>query len=267
LKKLKFFISNIPPVKELAISMPLKGGRNFSGKYVFRCRGGGISKNYRVIDFLKLLWELPFFILRNEYDPFRTSFISLLCYCNGILSYTLSVQNVKSKQRYYATNHYMNFLYGNIFLLKNVPEGTFINCVEDFSNSGGKIARAAGTVAILLKKFSFNKILIRLPSKEEIFLSGNCLCTLGRVSNPNHRFRKLYKAGQNRLLNIKPIVRGVAKNPVDHPHGGGGGRCLVTAWAKIAKTKMTRRKITFHRNEIVFSRKKRKRKLENIKDR
>jgi len=114
-EKVKIFISNIPPVKELAISMPLKGGRNFSGKYVFRCRGGGISKNYRVIDFLKLLWELPFFILRNEYDPFRTSFISLLCYCNGILSYTLSVQNVKSKQRYYATNHYMNFLYGNIF--------------------------------------------------------------------------------------------------------------------------------------------------------
>jgi len=107
----------------------------------------------------------------------------------------------------------MNFSYGNVFLLKNVPEGTFINCVEEFSNSGGKIARAAGTVALLLKKFSSNKILVRLPSKEEIFLSENCLCTLGRISNPNHRFIKLYKAGQNRLLNNKPIVRGVAKKP------------------------------------------------------
>jgi len=162
-----------------------------------------------------------------------------------MLSYSLTVQSTKIKQKIFISNYYMNFTYGNSFLLRNVPEGTFINCVEDVPKSGGKLARSAGTAAILLKKFDINKILVRLPSKEEIFLKDDCLCTLGRISNPNHRFIPFYKAGQNRLLGNKPIVRGVAKNPVDHPHGGAGGRCQVTPWSKIAKTRSTRRKNFF----------------------
>jgi len=89
--------------------------------------------------FFKLLWEIPACILRNEYDPFRTSFICLLCYCNGMLSYSLTVQSTKIKQKIFISNYYMNFTYGNSFLLRNVPEGTFINCVEDVPKSGGKL--------------------------------------------------------------------------------------------------------------------------------
>jgi len=211
IEKIKIFVSAFPAVKQLMLNRPLLGGRNKTGKYVFRVRGGGVSKNYRIIDFFKLLWEVPSCILRNEYDPFRTSFISLICYCNGMIAYSLTVQSTKIKQKIFVTNYYKNFTYGNSFLLKNVPEGTFLNCVEDVPKSGGKLGRSAGVTVVLLKKFASDKILVRLPSKEEIFLKNDCLCTLGRISNPNHRFIKLYKAGQNRLLNRKPVVRGVAK--------------------------------------------------------
>jgi large subunit ribosomal protein L2 len=142
--------------------------------------------------------------------------------------------------------------------LKNIPEGSLLNSVAIEKSSGASLARAAGTFCILLKKFSSNKILIRLPSKEEIFLEENCIATIGRVSNLNHKFISFYKAGQNRLHGKKPIVRGVARNPVDHPHGGGGGRPLVTLWGRIAKNTFTRKKNKFHKNIIVLSRKKKK---------
>jgi len=137
--------------------------------------------------------------------------------------------------------------------------------LEKRLNFGGTIARSAGTHATLLKKFKYNQILIRLPSKEEILIGEKTITTLGRVSNVNHKFVRLTGAGQLRRLGVRPVVRGVARNPIDHPHGGGGGKCQVTAWSKIAKNKNTRRPKLFINSFIFLSRKKLKKKKESNK--
>jgi len=137
--------------------------------------------------------------------------------------------------------------------------------LEKRLNFGGTIARSAGTHATLLKKFKYNQILIRLPSKEEILIGEKTITTLGRVSNVNHKFVRLTGAGQLRRLGVKPVVRGVARNPIDHPHGGGGGKCQVTAWSKIAKNKNTRKPKLFINSFIFLSRKKLKKKKKVIK--
>jgi len=150
---------------------------------------------------------------------------------------------------------------GNTVTLSRVFEGCFIHSLEKRLNFGGTIARSAGTHATLLKKFKYNKILIRLPSKEEILLGEKTITTLGRVSNINHKFIRLTGAGQRRRLGIKPVVRGVARNPVDHPHGGAGGKPQVTAWSKIAKNKNTRKVKLFINSHIFLSRKKIRKKV------
>jgi large subunit ribosomal protein L2 len=265
-KKIKFIYTNkdLPNstsrINSLVLFKPLTGGRNNTGKCVFRNRGGGTKKFYRLLDFLHILWEIPAFVLRCEYDPFRTGFVALICYINGMLSYCLATQGLKKRNVLRTTNFFLEYTNGYTMKLKNIPEGSFLNCVEISKNGGGSLARAAGTACVLLKKFSSEKILIRLPSREEIFLKEYYIATIGRVSNINHRFLYLYKAGQNRWRNKKPIVRGVARNPVDHPHGGAGGKPSVTLWGKIAKNSITRKKNKFHRNFIVLSRKKKKKK-------
>jgi large subunit ribosomal protein L2 len=264
-KKVKFLYNkNLPNsacrIQSLILFKPLKGGRNNSGVCVFRRRGGGVKKFFRLVDFFHILWELPAFILRKEYDPFRTGFLNLVCYINGMLSYYLATEGLRRRNVLRTTNYFLEYTNGYTMKLKNIPEGSFLHSVEILKNGGGKIARSAGTSCILLKKFSIDKILIRLPSKEEIFLKNDCIATIGRVSNVNHKFVYLYKAGQNRWKNNKPVVRGVARNPVDHPHGGAGGRPSVTLWSKVAKNSSTRRKNKFHQNIIVLSRKKKKKK-------
>lgn len=265
-KKVKFLFKNndlpnsVNRIKGLIVKKPLKGGRNNTGICVFRRHGGGVKKFFRVIDFFHILWEIPAFVLRKEYDPFRTGFITLVCYVNGMLSYYLATNGNKRRNVLRTTNFFLEYTNGYTMKLKNIPEGSLLHSVEIFENSGGKIARAAGTNCVLLKKFGVNKILIRLPSKEEIFLKQNCIATIGRVSNINHKFIYLYKAGQNRWRNRKPVVRGVARNPIDHPHGGAGGRPSVTLWGCVAKNFNTRKKNKFHSNTIVLSRKKKKKK-------
>ena len=265
-KKIKFLYKNnslpnsVCRIGSLVLTKPLTGGRNNSGVCVFRNKGGGVKKFYRLIDFFHILWEIPAFVLRKEYDPFRTGFINLICYINGMLSYYLATEGLRRRNVLRTTNFFLEFTKGYTMKLKNIPEGSLLNCVEIKKISGGSLARAAGTFCILLKKFSSNKILIRLPSKEEIFLKENYIATIGRVSNINHKFIRAYKAGQNRWRNKKPIVRGVARNPVDHPHGGAGGKHLVTLWGRIAKNSPTRKKNKFHQNFIVLSRKKKKKK-------
>ncbi len=264
-KKVKFLynklnLNSTSRIQSLTLFMPLKGGRNNTGSYIFRRRGGGVKKFFRIIDFVHFLWEIPAFVLRKEYDPYRTGFITLVCYINGMLSYFLCPDGVKRRNVLRTTNFFLEYTNGYTMYLKNIPEGTHIHSVETLLNSGGKMARAAGTSCILLKKFSLDKILVRLPSKEEIFLKSNTMATIGRVSNSDHRFLRLYKAGQNRWKNRKPIVRGVARNPIDHPHGGAGGKHQVTLWGRIAKNFPTRRKNKYHKNLIVLSRKKNKKK-------
>lgn len=265
-KKVKYLYKNkdLPNstsrISSLVLVKPLRGGRNVSGRCIFRTRGGGVKKFYRLLDFFHILWEIPAFVLRREYDPFRTGFITLVCYVNGMLSYFLATHGLKRRAVVRTTNFFLEYTNGYTMKLKNIPEGSLLHSVEISKNCGGSLARAAGTSCVLLKKFSSEKILIRLPSKEEIFLKENFIATIGRVSNLNNKFLYLYKAGQNRWKNKKPIVRGVARNPVDHPHGGGGGKPSVTLWAKIAKNSTTRKKNKFHQNCIVLSRKKKKKK-------
>lgn len=265
-KKSKFLYKNkeLPNstsrIKKLVYLKPLKGGRNNNGICVFRRRGGGAKKYLRLLDFFHIIWEIPAFILRKEYDPYRTAFINLICYINGMLSYCLATQGLKKRNVLRTTNFFLEYTNGYTMKLKNIPEGSLLHSVEIKESVGGTLARAAGTACVLLKKFNINQILIRLPSKEEIFLTQNCIATIGRVSNINHKFLYLYKAGQNRWKNKRPIVRGVARNPIDHPHGGGGGKPSVTLWGKVAKNSPTRKKNKFHSNFIVISRKKKKKK-------
>ena len=269
-KKVKFLYKNkeMPKganrINSLVSIRPLKGGRNNSGVCVFRRRGGGVKNFFRFLDFYHIIWEIPAFALRKEYDPSRTAFVLLVCYINGMLSYYLATDGIKRRNVLRTTNFFLEFTKGYTMKLKNIPEGSLLNSVELSKNSGGKIARAAGTFCILLKKFSSKKILVRLPSKEEIFLKENFIATIGRVSNLKHRFLYLYKAGQNRWRNKKPVVRGVARNPIDHPHGGGGGKPSVTLWGNIAKNFPTRKKNKYHNNVIVLSRKKKKKKITKI---
>jgi large subunit ribosomal protein L2 len=265
-KKIKFIFKNVDlpysvnRIESLVLAKPLTGGRNNSGICVFRNKGGGMKRFYRLIDFFHILWEIPAFILRKEYDPFRTGYIYLVCYINGMLSYYLATEGLKRRNVLRTTNFFLEFTKGYTMKLKNIPEGSILNSVEIKKNRGGSLARAAGTFCILLKKFSSNKILIRLPSKEEIFLKESCIATIGRVSNINHKFIYSYKAGQNRWRGKRPIVRGVARNPIDHPHGGAGGKHQVTLWGSIAKNRPTRKKNKFHQNLVVLSRKKKKKK-------
>jgi len=258
---LKIFIQTMPVIDRLLFRYPQGGGRSLHGKISHRRLGGGVKRFYRLIDFRRLLWNFPSYIFRIEYDPKRTAFIHLICYINGMLSYILATEGVNIFDKIYSSNKLYSLKPGNYFPLEFFPEGTFINCMELSPSTFGKIARAAGTAILLLKKFSSKRILLRYPSKEEVFMPNNCFATFGRLSNLNHKFMKFYKAGQKRNLGIKPIVRGVARNPIDHPHGGAGGRCLVTFWSQTAKNFPTRKKPIS--SYIVLSRKKKGKKAEN----
>jgi large subunit ribosomal protein L2 len=249
-------IFSYPTIKPLLKINPRGGGRNNHGSIIFRRSGGGFKRFFKFIDFKKIVWNLPFYILHTEKDSFRTGFIFLVCFVNGILSYILATDGVEKNNSILTTDKSGFFFTGNTLVLKRIPEGAFINSLEKRYLFGGTIARAAGTSAIILKKFSMNQILIRLPSKEEILIGNKTIATIGRVSNINHRFIKICSAGRSRRLGIKPVVRGVARNPIDHPHGGSGGRPQVTFCSKIAKNKSTRKTKLFFNSFIFLSRRK-----------
>jgi large subunit ribosomal protein L2 len=249
-----------PKMDFLMENKPRAGGRNNTGRIVFRRSGGGAKKFLRLVDFKKIFWNVPFYILKTVKDPTRTGYLFLTCFINGIVTYILATEGADDTSCFLTTSKHGFFFVGNTITLARVFEGCFLHSLEKRLNFGGTIARAAGTHATLLKKFKYNKILIRLPSKEEILLGEKTITTLGRVTNVNHKFIRLTGAGQRRRLGIKPLVRGVARNPVDHPHGGAGGKCQVTTWSKIAKNKNTRKKKVFISSHIFLSRKKLKKK-------
>jgi large subunit ribosomal protein L2 len=236
-----------------------KAGRNNTGRISFYHRGGGLRRKYRLIDYHRIIWNMRSQVLYNEYDPNRTSLISLLCFHNGILSYILSTNGIISGDRLYSTSSPKYAILGNCLPLFSIPEGTSLHSIERYLGKGGTIVRSAGTTSLYVKNFGEEKILLRLPSKEEILIHKECSAVLGQISRGEHMIQNFYKAGQRRRRNFKPRVRGVAKNPVDHPHGGGGGRCLVTPWARVAKTQSTRKTKRLNVN-IIKSRKQKKRK-------
>ena len=231
------------PVKTLTEGLTSKGGRNNAGRITARRRGGGHKKAYRVIDFKRRKFDVPATVERLEYDPNRTAFIALLKYDDGELSYILAPQRLAQGDKVIAGEK-VDVKPGNAMPLENMPIGTIIHNIELKQGKGGQIARSAGAYVQLVGRDAGYAIL-RLNSGETRMVRAECMATIGAVSNPDHANIKLGKAGRKRWLGKRPSVRGVAMNPVDHPHGGGegrtsGGRHPVTPWGKPTKGKRTR---------------------------
>ena len=233
------------PVKTLTHGLSKKGGRNNVGRITARRRGGGHKRRYRFVDFKRRKYDVTAVVERLEYDPNRSAFIALLRYEDDELAYILAPQRMQVGDSVVSGNR-VGVRPGNAMPLNNMPLGTIVHNVEMKPGKGGQIARAAGTYAQFVGRDQGYAIL-RLSSGEQRVVRGECMATIGAVSNPDNSNIKLGKAGRKRWLGKRPSVRGVAMNPVDHPHGGGegrtsGGRHPVTPWGKSTKGKRTRGK-------------------------
>jgi large subunit ribosomal protein L2 len=231
------------PEKTLTIGLTKSGGRNNKGRVTARRRGGGHKRLYRMIDFKRNHFEIPAKVERIEYDPNRSAFIALLLYNDGKKSYILAPQRLAVGDTVVSSAK-ADIKPGNALPLANIPVGTIIHNVELKPGKGGQIARSAGTYVQLVGRDQSYSIL-RLNSGEQRMTRSECMATIGAVSNPDNKNIKLAKAGRSRWLGRRPSVRGVAMNPIDHPHGGGegktsGGRHPVTPWGKPTKGKKTR---------------------------
>ena len=232
------------PVKKLTEGLSSKGGRNNAGRITARRRGGGHKRLYRKIDFKRRKFDVPATVERIEYDPNRSAFIALLKYEDGEQSYILAPQRLAAGDTVVAGRS-VDVKPGNAMPMENIPVGTIIHNIEMRPGKGAQIARAAGTYAQLVGKDS-GYAQLRLTSGEARMVPARCMATIGAVSNSDNQNIKKAKAGRNRWLGKRPSVRGVAMNPVDHPHGGGegrssGGRHPVTPWGVPTKGKRTRR--------------------------
>ncbi len=231
------------PVKALTEGLSKKGGRNNAGRITARRRGGGHKRLYRMIDFKRRKFDVPAKVLRLEYDPNRTAFIALIEYEDGELGYILAPQRLDAGDTVIAGDK-VDIKPGNAMPLVSIPVGTIVHHVEMKPGKGGQIARSAGTYVQLVGRDS-GHALLRLGSGEVRMVRAECMATIGAVSNPDQANIKLGKAGRKRWLGKRPSVRGVAMNPVDHPHGGGegrtsGGRHPVTPWGRPTKGAKTR---------------------------
>ncbi|MSP49268.1 MAG: 50S ribosomal protein L2 [Alphaproteobacteria bacterium] len=231
------------PVKALTEGKRKSGGRNNNGRITAWRKSGGHKQRYRVIDFKRRKFDAPATVERLEYDPNRTAFIALVKYADGEQAYILAPQRLKVGDRV-VSGQKADIKPGNALLLKNIPVGTIVHNVELKPGKGGQMARSAGTYVQLVGRDSGSAV-IRLASGETRTVSSECMATIGAVSNPDQQNISLGKAGRSRWLGIKPSVRGVAMNPIDHPHGGGegrtsGGRHPVTPWGKGTKGTKTR---------------------------
>jgi len=232
------------PLKTLTEGKSSAGGRNNLGRVTVRFRGGGHKRTYRIVDF-KRREKLgqPAKVERLEYDPNRSGFIALLGFEDGSKSYILAPQRLAVGDTVVAGEQ-VDIKPGNAMPLANMPVGTIVHNVELKIGKGGQIARSAGTYAQIVGRDQ-GYIILRMNSGEQRLVHGQCFGTVGAVSNPDHMNTSIGKAGRNRWLGFRPHNRGVAMNPIDHPHGGGegrtsGGRHPVTPWGKPTKGKKTR---------------------------
>jgi len=231
------------PVKALTEGLRKSGGRNNHGRVTAFQRGGGHKRRYRTIDFKRRKFDVEATVERLEYDPNRTAFIALVRYEDGELAYILAPQRLKVGDKV-VSGERADIKVGNAMPLKSVPVGTIVHNVELKPGRGGQMARSAGTFVQLVGRDAGNALL-RLSSGEVRMVRSECMATIGAVSNPDQQNVSIGKAGRNRWKGRRPSVRGVAMNPIDHPHGGGegrtsGGRHPVTPWGKSTKGKKTR---------------------------
>jgi large subunit ribosomal protein L2 len=232
------------PVKQLTVGLRKTGGRNNLGRITSRHIGGGHKKLYRLIDFKRNKFDVAGTVERIEYDPNRTAFIALIRYEDGQLSYILAPAKLKEGDQVMSGQN-VEIKIGNALPLKNIPTGSVIHNIEMKPGKGGQIARSAGASANLVGKDS-GYAQIKLSSGEIRLILLECFATIGELSNADKKNINIGKAGRNRWLGNRPHVRGVAMNPIDHPHGGGegktsGGRHPVTPWGKPTKGKKTRK--------------------------
>lgn len=232
-------------VKNLSFGLKNLSGRNSTGHIVLYHRGSGVKNKYKLIDFSRELnLKFSFKILDIIYDPIRTANIALILYSNGILSYILASSNLIRGSVISTMLYEYLYIPGSLCFLKFVKKGTVISNISSLKKKYKAVyVRSAGTAAISLGYYSSKYILVKMPSKEFRLFFSDVTVVLGMVSNVNHRFIRKRKAGVSRYLNIRPTVRGVAMNPVDHPHGGGegkssGGRHPVSPWGRLTKDKI-----------------------------
>ncbi len=238
-------ITATEPYRPLTEPLRKSGGRNNHGELTSWWRGGGHKRNYRVIDFKRDKRDIPAKVATIEYDPNRTTYIALLHYVDGAKSYVLAPQGVKVGDRL-ESGEGADIRPGNALPLRSIPTGTVVHNVELVPGQGGKLGRSAGTaIQVVAKEGSM--VTLRLPSSEMRMVRADCRATVGTLSNPEHQNVTIGKAGRARHLGKRPQTRGIAMNPVDHPHGGGeahktpGGH-PVTPWGKPTLGYRTRKK-------------------------
>ncbi len=238
-------ITTDKPEKTLLVKLTKKGGRNNRGRITVRHRGGGHKRRYRIIDFKRTKDGIPAKVATIEYDPNRTANIALLHYHDGEKRYIIAPEGLKVGTTIVSGDSGIDIKTGNAMPLAAIPVGTQVHNIEMKPGKGGQLVRSAGTRAQLMAKEG-KYALLRLPSGELRQVLQTCRATIGTIGNSNHGNVTWGKAGRSRWKGRRPSVRGVAMNPVDHPHGGGegrtsGGRHPVTPWGVPTKGKKTRK--------------------------
>ena len=237
-------ITTATPEKSLLVSLTKTGGRNNQGKITCRHIGGGHKRKYRIIDFKRDKDDIPGFIRTIEYDPNRNANICLVVYADGEKRYILAPKDIKLGYKV-ISGEVADIMPGNAMKLKNIPEGTFIHNIELVPGKGGQLCRAAGAAAQVLGAEG-KYVMVRLASTEVRKILGECKATIGYVGNDDWNLVNKGKAGKTRWAGTRPTVRGSVMNPIDHPHGGGEGKCPVgrdaprTPWGKRALGVKTR---------------------------
>jgi large subunit ribosomal protein L2 len=247
------------PFKPLTIGQHSTGARNNMGRITSRHRGGAHKHKYRIIDFYRSKRNIKGVVERIEYDPNRTSYIALIKYEDNEMKYIICPQNLAVGDTVEAGKK-VEIKVGNCLELNEIPQGSTIHNIELAPNTGGKMARSAGSSATLTG-FDGDYAIIRLGSGETRKVSSKCMATLGSVSNPDQKNIKIGKAGRTRWKGQRPQSRGVVMNPVDHPHGGGegktaGGRNPVSPWGQSAKGLKTRK--PQRSDKLIISRRKKR---------
>ena len=253
-------ITRKKPEKSLIKPLPKKAGRNHHGHITCRHRGGGHKRNYRIIDFKRNKHDIPAKVAAIEYDPNRSSRIALLHYVDGEKRYIIAPLGLKVGDTV-ISGIKTEIKVGNALPLDNIPLGTVIHNIEFKAGRGGQIARGAGSYGQLIAKEN-GYVHVRMPSNDVHFIRKECFATIGQVGNTEHNSIILGKAGRKRWIGIRPTVRGVAMNPVDHPMGGGeaktsGGGHPVSPWGVLAKGGKTRKIRKYSDKYIIKSKKKR----------
>ena len=249
------------PERKLTVSLKKTGGRNNLGRITSRRRGGGHRRRYRIIDFKRNNFDVQGEVLSIEYDPNRSARIALIKYKNNDKKYIIAPDGLKAGNKIISSrDKEIPFKAGNCTEMKNIPDGVLIHNIELKPGKGAQMARSAGTYARIMAKEN-KMITLKLPSGEMRMVMETCLATIGVVSNKNNENIKIGKAGRSRWLGRRPKVRGVAMNPVDHPHGGGegktsGGRDPVSPWGMPTKGFKTRSNKTT--DKFIVRRRKRK---------